>query len=592
MQSTIQLLQQQLNESRKDAEHYKKQAQTARDDKQRTKEDSGAHADDSVVDVAEKPERKTEVGANVKSVSPVGAGNNLDTNDNMDTDQTIEARGENLGREGESEVSTYSEHEIIDESQDSSPDMTPERDATQAAHSDTTPGPSGGEIDPMNDGEVYKVIDDGSDDDTVANDRTGATRKGSVASADLFGHDDSLDYEETMEEEEEEEEIQIVEENVEIDVPVRDDASAGAGDVNAEAAGNDNAPNASREEKIDSVRVKVESVGSDIENAPDADSDQKINSVPVKVESVVKATLIDTRATNQTEITMNGEPTEPSENAARPSEAPANLMSLPDSKPELQLPPINGPQAALSSLARSLMQPQVPLMADPAAYLVNPHFQHLPGAGAALAQQQAILAEQAMIYKTMLAQQQCRAAADDVPKSGDNGDVTKSVNPIVAGLQFPDPSAAFLAQYKAMLAAQSMFVPGHGGDAKSQQVLGGLGLYPGLPLVQPSVLTQPSDGERGTGNSVSAAWPSSTSVTFAHHPLMTQAFLGGDATRRMMMYPGLSAQSVMARPPAMDPDRHHGSGDHRPVSNGVSPAPKSQDQSDSNHVKEEPPSVA
>lgn len=628
MQSTIQLLQQQLNDARKEAERYKKLAQDVRpDDKTRT---TDGDTDSIEMDVKrtenrkDKSERsfvKIEVGENQNDTvkhpkSPQERNNHsleYNLNDDFDRQNEIgdentqngdqmEMDNENMGvKEGESETSTYSEHEIIDESQDSSPDMTPERDSSQNIEGDIESGDKKmdgdlheGDINPMNDGEMYKVIDNGSDDDTAP---LVDTADGSVPCEidslpkdpptptgefiENFEHDESLDYEENIEEHEE---IQVVEESI-VEDAADDDRT-----------------------KTDTVENGVIKDGDneDIQEETDHAEDPNAKDETLKQEEA-EVTEVQKQETHlQADTTPNRASTVPDEVITKTEAIPTSaeqtstMMKLPNNKPELQLPPVNGPQAALSTLAHSFMQPaQVPLIGDPTAYLMNPHFQHIPSASAALAQQQAILAEQAMIYKSMLAQQQQHLVATDEKllqsndaadpaKAGDEYRKNVTPNPLVPGLPFTDPStAAFLAQYKAMLAAQSMFVPGR--DGKTPQVLAprGLGLYPGLPLVQPSVLAPQQNSEHGTTNNVSASWPSGTAVSYAHHPLMTQGFLGTNATPGMMMYPNWTSQQVIAHPTVVDLDKHHGSGDHHPVSNGL-PSQKNPDNTDTNPAKEEP----
>lgn len=637
MQSTIQLLQQQLNDARKEGERYKKLAQDVRaDGKSRTQD---GNTDSIEMDVKrtenrkDKSERsfvKIEVGDDENDTvkhpkSPHERNNNdVEYNLNDDVDRQNESGDENNRngdemevdnenirvREGESETSTYSEHEIIDESQGSSPDMTPERDSAQNIEVDIESGDKksdrdihDGDLNPMNDGEMYKVIDNGSDDETtqIADIPEGSVpcendnmTKDSVTPTEEFienfENDESLDYEENIEEQEE---VQVEEESVE-----------------EEIADND-------AEKIDIVENGDLNIGVTEDAQPENDpikettsKDETIKPDDIKVGDVVQKdeTPLQTETTPNETSTVSDDTVTKTETTPTPTEQTSTVMKLPNNKPELQLPPVNTPQATLSTLAHSFMQPaQVPLLGDPTAYLMNPHFQHLPGASAALAQQQAILAEQALIYKSMLAQQQQQQqqqiavnddkllqsndTADSKVKGGDEYRKNMNPNPLVPGLPFADPSAAaFLAQYKAMLAAQSMFVPSR--DGKTPQVLapGGLGLYPGLPLVQPPVLTQQQNSEHGTTNNVAASWPSGTNVSYAHHPLMTQGFLGTNANPRMMMYPNLTSQQVVGHSAVADLDKHHGSGDHHPVSNGL-PAQKNQDSTDTNPAKEEPQAV-
>lgn len=681
MQSTIQILQQQLNDSRKELEKYKKSGRDADyEDKSRTKPGTKDSTDRDLSNANVENRKvkgeanfvKSEVGDNESDMMETQkspdernfenarfickeecdfGGGNSDYDRKMQNGDPMQVDNDQLDsgfKEVGSETPTYSEHEIIDESQDSSPEMTPERDSScnnrdemvsreKGVKKIKVESPSHNSLSPMNDGETYAVIDNGSDDDiertahivsttdepvlenmnennTLLNTKAPKTPDGEFI--DPSERDETLDYDESVKEEYDDNVSQTEDENI-----FKRDVPESAENLNVEPNTEKDTysdktlsekPDIPEDNVVEDAATEGDEQGtnaSDEINEGDVDKQLVRSKTPELQQQSVPVSATDTSVenltTNAAAVAVTNVDANIESVAKTTTVSPPNMMSLADSKPELQLPPVNGPQAAISAITHPLMQPaQVPLMGDPTAYLMNPHFQHLSGASAALAQQQAILAEQALIFKTMLAQQQQQqqrqslsVSDDKTNASTESVDATKTgeeirtagMNPIVTGLPFADHSAAaYLAQYKAIFAARSMFAPGP--DGKTQVLApGGLGLYPGLPLVQPPVLTQPQSNEHGTPNSAPASWPASTNVTYAPHPLMTQAFLGTSPAPGMMVYPGhnMAPQTVATHPAAAEMDKHHGSGDHRSIPNGLT-SQKGQDSSETNVTKEEP----
>ncbi|XP_039261657.2 uncharacterized protein LOC120337830 [Styela clava] len=609
MQSTIQLLQQQLTDSRKELEKYKKMTENIDfSENERTKDKNVDIRTKNQMEVTTSQKEigdqdskyvKAKVGVNGIYENQIGVDSPAVSFENSEfvCKEECESDGDNEGgeenpmeidkyqsggegKEGEN-TPTYSEHEVIDESQDSTPLHTPERALSNNGEVGENQMPSsieslGNDGSPAND-EMYAVIDNGSDDETEHIAQISSTNDATDERVNDISYED----------------------NKAIRTPISDDenhdilnseGSAIIEDVNAEQHEPD-----SVSDIIENTIPEEEDAISAAERIQDATNSDPLTEPTAKVNN-------STTEKPQTTVSNADVILVENDNVQKPSTNQVQQL-VPRSVPRTEVvTPTNGPQTMLPPLAHSLMpHAHVPLMGDSTSpYLMNPHFQQLPNA--ALAQQQAFLAEQqALMYKTMLAQhQQQLTMADEknnsMPDSANTprtGEELRTMNPLMHGLPYADPAAAFMAQYKAMLAAQQMFVPGSDGKTPQMLTPGGLGLYPGLPLVQPPVVPQPTTDP--VTNGVTTSWPSCTNVTYAPHPLMAQGFLGANPAG-MMLYPGhnLTSHAVTATPAVVETDtkqQHIGSGDHGPIQNGLT-SQKNTDAPDTNPKEDTTQAVA